>query len=70
MRGRRRVGGGRRTRGILGPRSLSTLRVTAAAAAAAEVDIHDCLYVCIGDGGDGVGGGGVGYPQLLICLYW
>jgi hypothetical protein len=29
---------------------------------AAAVDIHDCLYVCIGDGsGGGGGGGGGGY---------
>jgi len=26
--------------------------------AAAAVDIHDCLYICIGDGGGGGGGGG------------
>jgi hypothetical protein len=25
---------------------------------AAAADIHDCLYVCIGDGGGGGGGGG------------
>jgi hypothetical protein len=30
----------------------------AAAVVVAAVDIHDCLYVCIGDGGGGGGGGG------------
>jgi hypothetical protein len=35
--------------------------VVAAAVVVAEVvDIHDCLYVCIGDG-DGGGSGGGGY---------
>ena len=28
----------------------------AAAAVVTAVDIHDCLYFCIGDGGDGGGG--------------
>ena len=42
----------------------------AAAAAVGALDIHDCLYVCIGDGGGGGGFGGGGYPRLLICLYW
>jgi hypothetical protein len=32
--------------------------LVAAAAAAVVVDILDCLYVCIGDGGSG---GGAGY---------
>ena len=42
--------------------SFSTSLVAAVAAAAAAVvvvvavDIHDCLYFCIGDGGDGGGG--------------
>jgi hypothetical protein len=44
--------------------STSLVAVSAAAVAVAAaavvvvtaVDIHDCLYFCIGDGGDGGGG--------------
>jgi len=34
--------------------SFSTSLVAAAAAVVGTVDIHDCLYVCICDGGGGV----------------
>ena len=36
--------------------SLVAAVAVAVAVAAAAVDIHDCLYVCIDDGGDGGGG--------------
>jgi hypothetical protein len=35
---------------------FSTSLVAAVAAVMAEMDIHDYLYVCIDDGGDGGGG--------------
>jgi hypothetical protein len=40
------------------------------ATAVAAVDIHDCLYFCICDGGGGGGGVGCKYTlYLLDCWY-